>query len=67
MADTQAQLDALDAAIASGVQTVTFNGRTVTYHSMADLLRARSMLAARLGTSQTSRLAVTSKMGPADE
>ena len=63
MADTQAQLDALDAAIASGVLSVTFNGRTVQYQSTESLLQARAVLAARLNptTTRTYRLAVVSK------
>ena len=37
MAFTVAQRDSLQAAIASGVQTVTFNNRTVTYHSLEQM------------------------------
>ncbi|WP_421885167.1 phage head-tail joining protein [Methylibium sp.] len=44
MAFTQANLDAVDAAIASGELTVSHNGRTVTYRSMADLKAARAMI-----------------------
>jgi hypothetical protein len=47
MAWSASDLTALDAAIASGVQEVRFSdGRQVRYASMADLLRARSLVAA---------------------
>jgi len=47
MAWSASDLSALDAAIASGVQEVRFSdGRQVRYASMADLLRARSLVAA---------------------
>jgi hypothetical protein len=42
MALTQTDLDALDAAIASGERRVTVDGRTVEYHSLAELLQARA-------------------------
>ena len=46
MADfTVAERDALRAAIASGVQTVTFNNRTVTYQSLPDLEDMLAVLA----------------------
>ncbi len=41
MALTQADLDALDLAIASGELTVSHSGRTVTYQSTDKLLQAR--------------------------
>lgn len=44
MAFTQTDLDAIDAAIASGELTVAHNGRTVTYRSMDDLLKARQRI-----------------------
>ena len=36
MALTQADLDALDATIASGTLTATYNGRTVTFQFTAE-------------------------------
>ena len=48
MAFTTQDLAAIDAAIASGELTVRANGREVTYRSMADLLKARSAIAASL-------------------
>jgi hypothetical protein len=44
MAWTQAHLDAVEAAIASGELTVHFGDRTVTYRSMDDLFRARAVI-----------------------
>lgn len=44
MAFTLTDLDAIDTAIASGELTVTHNGRTVTYRSMDDLLKARQRI-----------------------
>lgn len=45
MALTQTDLDALDAAIASGILTVRTGDRLVTYHSIADLKAARAHVA----------------------
>ncbi len=54
MAWTQQQLDAVEAAIASGELIVRFGDRTVTYRSMEELLQARAViqeaLAAESGT-----------------
>jgi hypothetical protein len=41
---TQQQLDAIEAAIASGELTVRFGDRTVTYRSMEELLQARAVI-----------------------
>jgi hypothetical protein len=38
MAWTQAQADALRVAIAAGVKSVSVNGRTVTYASIAEMM-----------------------------
>jgi hypothetical protein len=52
MAFTSANLDAIDAAIASGELTVSFNGRTVTYRSVGELLKARQTIASALAAQQ---------------
>lgn len=44
MAWTQQQLEAIEAAIASGELTVRFADRTITYRSIDDLLRARAVI-----------------------
>ena len=48
MAFTQADLDAVDRAIASGELTVRTNDRSVTYRSFAELRDARSLIASAL-------------------
>lgn len=40
MAFTQAQIDALRAAYAQGITSVSHNGKTVSYASMAEMWRA---------------------------
>lgn len=55
MALTQGNLDALDLAIASGELTVSFNGRTATYQSTSELLRARDHVARLLRTQLAPR------------
>jgi arginase family enzyme len=62
MAYTQADLDRLDRAIASGVLTVEVAGRRMTYHSVDELLKARSHVAAQLaGTSANARTGATKR------
>jgi hypothetical protein len=39
----QAAIDALDKAIVSGVLSVSYGGRTITYRSTADLIKAREL------------------------
>jgi hypothetical protein len=51
MAYTQAQLDALDAAIASGTMVVMYDGKRIEYRSMDELVRARRIVAAGLNPS----------------
>jgi hypothetical protein len=48
MAFDQAQLDALDAAIASGELTVKYNGKEITYRSINELVRARNIVMGQL-------------------
>lgn len=61
---TQAEIDALKAAVASGVLSVTYAGppaRTITYQSLADM---RALLAEMVATSTNGtpyRLAATRK------
>lgn len=55
MAYTQADLDALDAAIVRGVTTVTMNGRSVTYRTMSDLMTARNHVARQIAASSGQR------------
>lgn len=55
MAFTTSDLAAIDAAIATGELTVTHNGRTVTYRSMTDLLKARQTIAAELAAAESGQ------------
>lgn len=48
MSFTIENLKAIESAIASGELRVAFNGRDVTYRSMADLIRARNEIKAAL-------------------
>lgn len=48
MAFTTTQLAAIEEAIASGELTVSYEGKTVTYRSMADLVRARDTIKGEL-------------------
>lgn len=66
MAFTQADLDTIDAAIASGaaVQSLTFGDQSFTFRTIDDMLKARALIAQSLnaGTGGSSyRLAATSK------
>lgn len=44
MAWTQADLDVINAAIATGAKRVRFQSHEVEYHSLGDLLRARDAI-----------------------
>ncbi len=54
MAHTQADLDAVKAAIASGEQSVEMNGRKVVYRTIDDLRKARDDIAAELAASDAA-------------
>lgn len=51
MAFSQAQLDALEAAIASGTLEVRMGDRLVRYQSTADLIRARDLMRDQMAVS----------------
>ena len=55
MSWVQADLDALEAAIASGELTVQYQDRRVTYRSIDELMQARAVLRDTLGVSTSSR------------
>lgn len=48
MAVTQADIDALNAAIASGTRQVTLGGQTILYQTTESLIKARNDLQAEL-------------------
>ena len=64
---SQSDLDALNNAIKSGVQRVTFADRTVEYRSLEDLRAAAQQVAAELnnaaGTPSTRQLRMYSYKG----
>jgi hypothetical protein len=51
---TAADLARIDAAIASGVQSVEFNGRRITYQSIQALRDARTEILTYLSTQNTA-------------
>lgn len=53
MAYTSTDLDAINAAIASGELTVKHNGREVTYRSMDDLLKAKRTIESELASAES--------------
>ena len=57
MSFTSADLAAINTAIASGELTVSVQGRSVTYRSIDDLIKARSVIESGLAAqSSTSRV-----------
>ena len=54
MALTQTDLDNLDTAIATGELRVESQGRSITYRSVEELLKARAHVSAALAASATA-------------
>lgn len=46
---TQAQLDALNSAIAQGVKEVRYDDKLIVYRDLAEMLRLRSVMRQELG------------------
>lgn len=63
---TQAHLDAIDEAIASGALTVKYSDKEVTYGSFDDLMKRRRYIAGQLGLVPTTGLGNT-KFGEFDK
>ena len=59
MAYTTTHLSAIEAAIATGELTVTVDGRSVTYRSVGDLLKAKRDIEASLATTGAISAPVT--------
>jgi hypothetical protein len=55
MAVTQADIDRLNAAIRSGEQTVSYSGRSVTFRSVEQLIKARDDAQSELAASRPGR------------
>lgn len=54
---TQAQLDALEEAIAEGALSVRYRDRTIEYRSLEEMLRIRDKIKKELGqTRKTTRI-----------
>ena len=53
---TQTQLDTLNTMIASGVLKSEYDGQRIEYRTMADLIRARDIVKAGIGSSATTRV-----------
>lgn len=54
MAVSQADIDALNAAIASGEKQVVLDGQSITYRSVAELINARNDLQRQLNRTAAS-------------
>lgn len=50
---TQAELDALNRAIAQGARRVKYQDREVTYNTFEDMMRLRTLMCQELGVSST--------------
>lgn len=61
MAVSQSDIDALNAAIASGERVVVLNGQSITYRSIDDLIKAKDHLTKQL---QDDQLAAAGKARP---
>lgn len=49
MAFTQAQLNAIETGIAAGTTSVSYEGKSVTYRSLDEMLRIRAIIRSALG------------------
>lgn len=56
MALTSTDLDAINAAIASGELSVQFRDRSVTYRSMDDLVKAKRAIQQEIASTSTTAL-----------
>lgn len=54
MAVTQADIDNLNAAIATGARSVTLDGQTVIYNTTASLIQARDDMRTQLANQTTA-------------
>ena len=63
MAFTQADIDALDQAIADGrgARSITFADQTVSFESVDDMIKRRALMKREVDSTPTYRLAATSK------
>lgn len=57
MAISQSDIDALNAALATGEKQVILDGQTITYRSVPDLILARDDLQSKLNSQSRTRRA----------
>lgn len=57
MAWTQDDIDKLDKAISKGTLTVAYRDRTLTYRSLDEMLRIRTLIKAEVASSNSSATA----------
>ncbi len=62
---TLTQLNAVEAAIASGQLSVNYDGKSVTYRSIGDLVKARDLIRADLMATGALAPSPLSNRGPA--
>ena len=65
MAFTLSQLNALDSAIASGQLSVNYDGKSITYRSVVELMKARDVIRSELAASGQLSTGPLSNRGPA--
>ena len=65
MAFTLNQLNALEAALASGQLSVNYDGKSVTYRSVGDLMQARNLIRGELMAAGLLSPSPLSNRGPA--
>lgn len=65
MAFTLSQLNALDSAIASGQLSVNYDGKSITYRSVSELMKARDLVRSELIVSGQLGTGPLSNRGPA--
>lgn len=53
---TLAQLNAIEAAYASGLTTVSHNGKTITYRSLAEMERIMATIRSALGVTTEANM-----------
>lgn len=63
VAFTQSDIDALDRAIADGrgARSITFSDQSVSFNSIAEMIKLRSMMKREVDSTPTYRLAATDK------
>jgi hypothetical protein len=62
---TLSQLNALDAAIASGQLSVNYDGKSITYRSIGELMKARDLVRSELISTGQLSTSPLSNRGPA--